>query len=109
MKDILAKAEELGKMIAASGRLQALKSVRNDVAEDKDLQADIQALNELGETIAQLEKEVKPVEPDQKRRRRDLQQKVTGHPRMQALARAEADVAELMNRVNNTIYSEALK
>jgi len=109
MKGIIEMAEKLGQQITASERFKATEAARNDVESDEPLQADMKALNELSNKIARLEKEVKPVEPDDKRRLRELQEKVTGHPKLQALARAEADFAELMNRVNRAIHAQFTK
>ncbi len=106
MKDMIQTAEQLGKEIAASDRFKAVAGIREKVDADEALQADMKALNELGSKIAQLEKEVKPVEPEDKHRLRELQEKVTGHAMLQELARVEADFAELMNRVNNAIHSQ---
>ena len=103
MKDILARAEELGDAIAASDRFAAVSAARGDIESDAPLQADMQALADLGRKLAELEDQTKPIEPEEKRRLRDLQNKVTFHPKIQALARAEADFAELMNRVNRAI------
>ncbi|MFH1732099.1 MAG: YlbF family regulator [Planctomycetota bacterium] len=109
MKDIIETAEKLGKQITASDRFKAVEAARNEIEGDDALQADMKALNEVSDRIAQLEKQVKPVEPDDKRRLRELQEKVTGHPKLQKLARAEADFAELMNRVNSAIHAELAK
>ena len=106
MKDIIELAETLGKAIAASDRFQAVATARKQADADETLQADMQALNELSQKIARLEKETQPVEPEDKRRLRELQENVTGHPRLQELARVEADFAELMNRVNRAIRSQ---
>ena len=78
MKDILEKARDLGRAIAKSERLGAVKTLRKEADGDEALQADLRALNELSEKIAKLEKDVKPVEPEDKHRLRELQQKVTG-------------------------------
>lgn len=106
MKEIIETAEKLGKQITASERFKAVEAAREEIEGDEALQADMKALNEVSDKIAQLEKDVKPVEPDDKRRLRELQEKVTGHPKLQALARVEADLAELMNRVNRAIHAQ---
>jgi len=106
MNDILDKAEELGKLVAASDRYKAVEAARDEVQKDADLQRDAQALSALGRKIAQLEKDVKPVEPEDKRRLRELQEKVTAHPEMRKLARSEADFAELMNRISRAIHGQ---
>ena len=109
MNDILKKAEELGKAISASDRFKAVEKARGEVDADKQLQADIKALNDLTMKVAKLEKDTKPVEPDDKHRLRELQEKVMGSSMMQELMRVEADFAELMNRVNRTIYGQFSK
>lgn len=108
MNEIIAKAEELGKLIAESERLTALNAARNAADGDAELQADMKALDELGRRIAKSEKEVKPVEPEDKRQLRDLQARITGNPSLQNLARVEADFAELMNRVNRAIQGRSV-
>lgn len=109
MNEIIAKAEELGGLIAESERLTALNAARGAADGDAELQADLKALDELGRKIAGLEKEVKPVEPEDKRQLRDLQARITGNPSLQKLARVEADFAELMNRVNKAIQGRFAK
>ena len=106
MNGILEKAEQLGKAIGSSERLQGLTAARTAVQSDKALQADIKALNDLSRKLAAAGREGKPIEPEQKRQVRGLQQKITGARKMQDLARAEADFAELMNRVNQTIQNQ---
>ena len=103
MKDILAKADELGKMIAASDRFKEFEAARKETAGDAALQQDMKALNEMSQKIGKLQADGKPIEPEDKRRLRELQEKVTGHPKIQRLARTEADFSELMNRVNRSI------
>lgn len=103
MKDILAKAEELGRMIGESDRLKNLDAARKEADAEPGLQQDVKSLNDMSEKIGRLQAEGKPVEPEDKRRLRDLQEKVTSHAKIQQLARAEADFSELMNRVNRAI------
>ncbi len=100
MKDILEMAAELGKLIAASDRMKALNTARTNADGDAGLRTDMEELASLSQKLAALEKGAKPIEPEQKRQLRDLQEKVTRHPKMRELARAEADFAEMLNRVN---------
>ncbi len=109
MKDALAKAEELGKLIASSDRFKAVEAARSDVEADQPLQANLKELRELSRKTVQLEKDIKPIEPKDKHRLKELQVKVTGNPKLQKLARVEADFTELMNRVNRTIYTQFAK
>ena len=106
MTDMIESAQQLGKAIAESDRFRAVADLRTKIDTDETLQAEMKALNELGAKIAKLEKEVQPVEPEDKRRLQELQQNVTGNALLQDLARVEADFAELMNRVNTAIHSQ---
>jgi cell fate (sporulation/competence/biofilm development) regulator YlbF (YheA/YmcA/DUF963 family) len=106
VKEILDKAAELGKAIAASDRFAAARAAREEADADETLQAGLKAVQEQSQKIGRLEREGKPVEPEDKHALRDAQQKVTASPTMQKLARAEADFAELMNRVNAAIRGE---
>ena len=106
MNEIVAKATEVGKMIAASDRFQAMKAAQTEADNDAALRANLKAFDELSQKLARMEREVKPIEPDDKRRLRDLQRQVAASPAMQKLARAEADLAELINSVNAAIRSQ---
>jgi cell fate (sporulation/competence/biofilm development) regulator YlbF (YheA/YmcA/DUF963 family) len=103
VEDILTQAEALGKQIAEHDRFRAVREARKAADEDDTLQEQMKALGEQSAKIRRLEQETKPVEPEDKRRFRELQEQVTAHPAMQQLARAEADFAELMNRVQRAI------
>ena len=106
MNEILESARKLGKQIAGSDRYKTVVSARKAADADETLQADLKMLNQLTTKIAQLEKETKPVEPEDKRRVRELQAQVTRHPKLQELARVEADFAELINHVNRLIRDQ---
>lgn len=104
MKDILEKAAELGNMISQSDRFKNLDAVRKEIDADKELSADMKVLDDLERQMYDLQKQSKPIEPDLKRRHRDLSEKVTANPRMQRFLRAQADFSELMNHVNRQIH-----
>ncbi|MFO7898363.1 MAG: YlbF family regulator [Planctomycetota bacterium] len=106
MEDIIEQAESLGKSIAQSDAYKALSDRRKQVDEEKELQEAMDRLDEASEAIAQKEQAGKPVEPQEKHEVRELQETVTGNPKMQELARAEADFAALMNRVNRAIRGQ---
>ena len=103
MDDIIEKADGLGQAIAQSQAYKALISQRKNIEDDQELQDRMQRLHTASEAIAHKEQEGKPIEPEEKREVRDLQNGITQDPRMQQLARAEADFAELMNKVNEAI------
>ena len=105
MKELLEKAAELGKMIAQSDRFKNLEAARKELDTDKELAADMKALEDIERQMYELQKQSKPIEPDLKHRHRDLSEKVTVNPRMQTLLRAQADFSELMNHVNRQIHT----
>lgn len=103
MDDIIEKADGLGQAIAQSQAYKALISQRKNIETDQELQDRMQRLHTASEEIARKEQEGKPVEPEEKHELRDIQDGIAQDPKMQQLARAEADFAELMNKVNEAI------
>lgn len=103
MDEIIEMATGLGKRIAADPKatayVQALQAVRNDaeasrIVQEFQLQAD---------KVGRLEAEGKPIEPEDKRKLMDLQDKMIGNESLKSLQRAETDYALLMHRVNSAI------
>lgn len=103
MDEIIEMAAGLGKRLAADPKatayVQALKAVRDD-AEASQIVLDFQV---HAEKLGTLEAEGKPIEPAEKRRLMDLQDRMIGHEKLKALQRAETDYALMMHHVNSAI------
>jgi cell fate (sporulation/competence/biofilm development) regulator YlbF (YheA/YmcA/DUF963 family) len=108
MNDIVQKAEVLGKAIAASERYQAMQSAKKAIEGEPELQKDISEMNALQDKLGALQRDGKPIEPEDKKALQAVEERVTSHKKFQQMLRTEADFSELMHRVNRAIYT-ALK
>jgi cell fate (sporulation/competence/biofilm development) regulator YlbF (YheA/YmcA/DUF963 family) len=103
MDEIIEMAAGLGKRLAADPKatayVQALLAVRDD-PEAAQIVHDFQV---QAEKVGALETEGKPIEPNDKRRLMELQDRMVGHEKLKALQRAETDYALLMHHVNSAI------
>jgi len=104
MDELLEKAAELGKLLSDHPRFKALMTARDAVRGDetaRKLMADYEAqLNRVQELTLQN----RPIEVADKRRLSELEQKVVSNDNLKLLAKAQADFAEMMSRVNRAIY-----
>lgn len=105
MKEIIEKAQELGKLIAASDRFKNAKAARKDVESDAAVRALLKQLDDQGKKMGDLQRQGKPIEPEDKHKLKELQEQVTVNPKLQNMMRTEADFSELMNKVTRSIYS----
>jgi cell fate (sporulation/competence/biofilm development) regulator YlbF (YheA/YmcA/DUF963 family) len=106
MDEILELASKLGKAIAASERFQALRRAEEAIEKDEKAQQLTEALHKQSEKIRNLETKMEPVFPDDKRELARIQEEIAGHQPLKAFARAQADYAEMMARVNGAIRAE---
>ena len=103
MDEILKAAQNLGDRIAESDRFMALRRA-GEAAEDDDAAKDLlKKADAQSEKIAELERSLKPVEPADKEEMQRLTDALHGNEKLGALARAQADYLELMNKVNDAI------
>ena len=100
---ITSKAVELGRLIAASPAGQALLKARRELQADEQAQKMLEDYHKQMQKIAQLEKEAKPIEPEDKRMLVELQQKVASHSSLKLWLKAQADFSQLMHQMNQAI------
>jgi cell fate (sporulation/competence/biofilm development) regulator YlbF (YheA/YmcA/DUF963 family) len=99
-------ASSLGEAIARSEPARKLDAARERVAADGATAGLLKDLEEHGRRVAELVREKKPIEPEDKRRLADLEEKVRLDPLMGELMAAEADYADIIRRVNAAIYGK---
>ncbi len=103
LEDITAEAGKLGALIAETAVSKAFLKHRQVLQEDK------QALEVMGDyqqqlqKIAELESSGKPIEPEDKHKLSELQQKVASNEALKGWMKAQADFSELMGKVNKAI------
>ena len=103
MQDVMAKAELLGRAVANSDRFKALREAEAAIEADEEVKNFSMQLEEHAEKIRKLEESNSPIEPEDKRKFAELQEKVRSCEKLQNLARAQADYAEMMAKVNQRI------
>jgi cell fate (sporulation/competence/biofilm development) regulator YlbF (YheA/YmcA/DUF963 family) len=108
MEDAVAAAEELGKLIAQNEAFRRLRTAEDAVQGDADSQKILQEFDRQRRKIEELERDQKPVEPEDKHEMIRLSDAVHSAPKLQELVRAQADYMELMNRVNKAIQQALL-
>ena len=103
MDEILDLASNLGGLISQHERFKKLRAAEDAVNADEETHNLVRALDEQRAKIAELEASQKPIEPEDKRELQRRTEAVHASPKLQELARAQADYMELMNRVNEAI------
>ena len=103
MKDILALASQLGNLMARHERHHGLRAAELALQGDAEARGLLESLETQRRKIADLEAQMKPVEPQDKRELQRLTDAVRSNEKLQDLARAQADYMEMMNKVNNAI------
>jgi cell fate (sporulation/competence/biofilm development) regulator YlbF (YheA/YmcA/DUF963 family) len=103
---ILAEAEKLGALLAADARLHRLRSVENDVLARPELKRLMEDYERSRLALARKERDFTPIEPDEKRALAELHRRVQDEPVLRDLAKAQADYAAMMDRVNRAIQAK---
>lgn len=105
MDDVLKKADELAKAIRGSDRFQGLQDAEKELAGDEVTSKLMAQYDELCRKLHDKEKNLEPVEVDEKHEQRDLGEKVKSNQLIQRLMRAQADYHEMMTKVSSIIES----
>ena len=105
MEQLLNLASRLGKLIAEHERFKKLRAAENAVNADAETRGLVEALEAQRNKIADLEAKLQPVEPEDKHELQRLTDAVHVNPKLQALAEAQADYFELMNKIDREIRS----
>jgi cell fate (sporulation/competence/biofilm development) regulator YlbF (YheA/YmcA/DUF963 family) len=106
MEELLKKADELGRLLAAHERFTALMAARDGVRGDE---AASKLLADYETQVQKLQKQAaenKPIEVEDKRALADLEQQVASNDAIKAFAAAQADFSEMMSRINRAIYQK---
>src|SRR5262245_16315722 len=104
--DVLSLAKTLARAIAAHARFVNLRSAENEVFANSEAKGLAEEFQRARQAIRDKEKDLVPIEPEEKRALSSLHERVRAHPMLQELSRAQADYAEMMDKVNRTIAGE---
>ena len=109
MDEVIKQARQLGTVIARDLRYIAFAKVREAVEVDGEAKKLVESLVSQIARIAELERNLKPVEPEDKRELERLQQAAAANPKLQEFMRVQADYVEMMRAVNGAIQGELEK
>lgn len=104
MDEILKKADELAAMLREHPRYQSLRQAREAVNGDAAAGQDLAAYQQQAEKMQQLAAQQRPIEPEDKSKLAELEQRVTSHDNVRDLIRAQADFSELLNNLNKRLF-----
>jgi len=108
MKEVIEFASNLGSAIANHERYKAFRETEEQLKKDGEAKELSDALEKQTKKIQELEKDQKPVEVEDKRKLRQLREKLAANQSIQKFLKAQTDYVELMTKVNEQIEA-ALK
>jgi len=104
LEEVLRLAGVLGEAIRRHPRYVRLRETDARVRADQTATEALGAYNRAVDQVARKEQAAQPVEVEEKRSVERLRQAVASHEAVKAFMRAQADYAELMQRMNDAIY-----
>ncbi|NOZ21868.1 MAG: YlbF family regulator [Planctomycetes bacterium] len=106
MDEILKLAEQLGEAIAADPRYKASLDIQDKLEKDQEAKKLLEEYNKQQIKIAELERDMKPIEPEDKRRLEDFRTQVTSNELIKELSATRFEFANLMRQVDEAIQSK---
>jgi cell fate (sporulation/competence/biofilm development) regulator YlbF (YheA/YmcA/DUF963 family) len=103
MQEILAKAADLAQAIKKSKVYRSLLAAQDRLEKDGATKKLMQDFDEQSRQIREKEKKLTPVEVEDKRKLQQLRDQMQSNELVQELLRAQADYAQMMAKVNETI------
>jgi cell fate (sporulation/competence/biofilm development) regulator YlbF (YheA/YmcA/DUF963 family) len=102
--EILSLARQLGEAISRHPRYAKLREADERVRGDKSATDALDAYNKAAEELSRKERSGRPIEVEDKRRLRSLQETVAANETVKAFMVSQADYAEMMRKMNDAIY-----
>ena len=106
MEHLIELARRLGKQIAAHERTTLLKKAQEEVKADSEATALIEEYHKQVEKIRNLEAQKKPIEPEDKHKLSDVEERIGTNVNLAELTRRQADFMEMMQKVKSAIDGE---
>jgi len=103
MDEILRRAELLGELLRRDERFRELRAAEAAVEADEKAKKLLMDLNEMSVKMAEKERKMEPIEVDEKHALAKGREEVAACEPLKRLSKAQADFAELMNKVNSGI------
>jgi cell fate (sporulation/competence/biofilm development) regulator YlbF (YheA/YmcA/DUF963 family) len=102
--EVLSLARQLGEAISRHPRYVKLREADERVRGDKSATDALDAYNKAAEELSRKERSGRPIEVEDKRRLRSLQESVAANETVKAFMVSQADYAEMMRKMNDAIY-----
>ncbi len=104
-EELIAKAAELGKLIAAHESAKGLVAATAKLKADPSATQAVQKFNQLLQTLGMKEQSGLPIEVAEKRQLEDLQQQVATNLSLRSFQAAQVAYVELMRSVDEALTS----
>ncbi len=104
LDEILKQAVRLGVLIRQHPRYARLREADDAIRADQAATGALQAYNQAAAKVAKKERALQPVEVAEKQELQRLQEAVAANARVKVFMAAQADYAEMMRRMNDTIF-----
>ncbi len=108
IEDLVKKATELGKALAAHPAVLAHFAAQRAVRQNEETQKLLQDHHAQLDRIRQLEAEQKPVEVSDKHQLKDCESQMASNEALKTLMRTQADYMAVMTRVNQAMEAPLL-
>jgi cell fate (sporulation/competence/biofilm development) regulator YlbF (YheA/YmcA/DUF963 family) len=109
VENILKLADALGEALRDSDRFKRLKELEEKVSADPEAGGLLKSFAEKSNEIRHKEMHLQPVEVAEKRVLMDIQEKIQKNAIIMDMLRAQADYAEIINKVNERIFGRLEK
>ena len=106
MAAIIELAERLGKAISESPQAAALRTARDEMGKQPEIDQLLKDFRTQNEKIAALEAEGKPVEVDDKHKFQELHDKLVANEVFKKFTAAQVEYVDLMRKVNQAMGKE---
>ena len=106
MEEILEIASKLGAAIANHNRYKIFKEAEEQLKKDDEARGISEELEKQSRKVHELEKDLKPVEVEDKNRLQQLKEKVASNQSIQNFLKVQTDYVELMTKANKRIVAE---
>ena len=106
MEEILEIASKLGAAIANHNRYKMFKDAEEQLKKDDEAREISEELEKQSRKIHELEKNLQPVEVEDKKRLQQLREKVASNQSIQNFLKVKTDYVELMTKANKRIEAE---
>ena len=105
-QDLIAQATQLGKAIAQHETVKAFMTARQNVQADTEAQQLLAEYTQHAELMQRLQTTQQPIEPADKQKLVDCEQKMSRNAALKDMMRSQADYVGLMNEINRAMEAQ---